>query len=238
MAQTGAPWRNLPPSVSDGGNTWGRGAQSTDVFDAGPRVLAGSLRGYVRSHSGMAMLDSASIRAHTSASGQKNRRYPQDGRPAARPWAQPRRTGNEASPSGYLAVPSRVRRAGNALRFVVLPGQRADIRYGPQLIEGLRTGAVVADRGDDVWALVDQIAAMGAVAVIPRRRANRVQRVAGVTARGAVEQCEQHPYTLPTQPGKNKQNAPATGESRSRGVGKCGPSKDRTYDLSRVKRAL
>lgn len=66
---------------------------------------------------------------------------------------------------------------GNALRFVVSPGQHADIRYGPRLVEGLRAGAVIADRGYDARTLVDQIEAMGAVAVIPSRRTNREQRV-------------------------------------------------------------
>lgn len=66
---------------------------------------------------------------------------------------------------------------GNALRFVVSPGQHADIRYGPRLVEGLRAGAVIADRGYDARAFVDQIEAMGAVAVIPSRRTNRDQRV-------------------------------------------------------------
>lgn len=65
---------------------------------------------------------------------------------------------------------------GNALRFVVSPGQHADIRYGPRLIEGLSAGAVIADRGYDAQALVKQIEAMGAVAVIPSRRTNRLQR--------------------------------------------------------------
>lgn len=66
---------------------------------------------------------------------------------------------------------------GNALRFVLSPGQHADIRYGPRLIEGLCTGAVIADRGYDARTMVDQIEAMGAVAVIPSRRTNREQRV-------------------------------------------------------------
>jgi len=66
---------------------------------------------------------------------------------------------------------------GNALRFVVSPGQHADIRYGPRLVEGLRAGAVIADRGYDARAFVDQIGASGAVAVIPSRRTNREQRV-------------------------------------------------------------
>lgn len=65
---------------------------------------------------------------------------------------------------------------GNPIRFVLSPGQHADIRYGPVLIEGVAAEAVIADRGYDSAALVERIEAAGAMAVIPSRRTNRVQR--------------------------------------------------------------
>lgn len=65
---------------------------------------------------------------------------------------------------------------GNPVRFVVSPGQHADIRYGPVLIDGMPAEVVIADRGYDSAAFVEHIAAAGAVAVIPSRRTNRHQR--------------------------------------------------------------
>lgn len=65
---------------------------------------------------------------------------------------------------------------GNGLRFVLSPGQHADIRYGARLVEGLCVGAVIADRGYDAQAFVEQIEAVGAVAVIPSRKTNRRHR--------------------------------------------------------------
>lgn len=65
---------------------------------------------------------------------------------------------------------------GNPLRFVLTPGQHADVRYADTLIEGINAGAVIADRGYDSAALVERIEASGAEVVIPSRRTNKHQR--------------------------------------------------------------
>lgn len=65
---------------------------------------------------------------------------------------------------------------GNPLRFLLTPGQHADVRYAEALVEGMGAGAVIADRGYDSAGLVAHIEATGAEAVIPSRRTNRHQR--------------------------------------------------------------
>ena len=57
------------------------------------------------------------------------------------------------------------------------PGQASDKAAAPALIASLtRTAHVVADRGYDARALVDLVAARGAVAHIPTQRGRKVQR--------------------------------------------------------------
>lgn len=66
---------------------------------------------------------------------------------------------------------------GNPLRFVVSPGQSADITYAPMLIQGYRSAALIADRAYDSDALVGMLAETATEAVIPSRRCRRQQRV-------------------------------------------------------------
>jgi transposase len=61
---------------------------------------------------------------------------------------------------------------GNPVRFILTPGQEADVNQGAALIEGLDAQAVLGDKGYDSDALVSRIPSGGAEAVIPPR-ANR-----------------------------------------------------------------
>jgi transposase len=61
---------------------------------------------------------------------------------------------------------------GNPVRFILTPGQEADINQGAALIEGLDAEAVLGDKGYDSDAFVSRIQSGGAEAVIPPR-ANR-----------------------------------------------------------------
>lgn len=65
---------------------------------------------------------------------------------------------------------------GNPLRWILTGGEVADITQAPTLIEGLRAQTVVGDKGYDADALVAQINAAGAAAVIPPRSNRREQR--------------------------------------------------------------
>lgn len=65
---------------------------------------------------------------------------------------------------------------GNPLRWILTGGEVADITQAPTLIEGMHAQTVVGDKGYDADALVAQINAAGAAAVIPPRSTRREQR--------------------------------------------------------------
>ena len=61
---------------------------------------------------------------------------------------------------------------GNLVRFVLLPGQRFETAGVPPLIENVAFGALIADRSFDANAIIAELDARGAKAVIaqhPRR---------------------------------------------------------------------
>ena len=65
----------------------------------------------------------------------------------------------------HLAVDA----AGNPLRLILTAGQIADIDCAHALVDELRYGALIADKGYDANVLVASIEASGAQAVIPPR---------------------------------------------------------------------
>jgi transposase len=65
---------------------------------------------------------------------------------------------------------------GNPLRLRLSEGQAADIRQGPELIQGLAAQAVVGDKSYDADEFVRTIEAQGAQAVIPPRKHRTEQR--------------------------------------------------------------
>ena len=67
--------------------------------------------------------------------------------------------------------------SGLPIRLALSPGQASDKPVGAALIGSLkRVRHVVADRGYDARAIVEQIEAMGAIAHIPTQRNRKVQR--------------------------------------------------------------
>lgn len=62
---------------------------------------------------------------------------------------------------------------GRPLRFLLAPGQSNDILAAPALIAGMAPQAVLADRAYDSNALRQQIATIGARAVIPSTRSRK-----------------------------------------------------------------
>jgi transposase len=58
---------------------------------------------------------------------------------------------------------------GQLARWTLTAGQVHDITQAPQLIDGLRTRAVVADKAFDAAAFIAAIEHIGAVAVIPSK---------------------------------------------------------------------
>lgn len=66
--------------------------------------------------------------------------------------------------------------AGRALRLIATEGQVSDISCADELVEHLRTGAVIADKGYDSNAFVESIRATPAKAVIPPRSNRKTRR--------------------------------------------------------------
>ncbi len=58
---------------------------------------------------------------------------------------------------------------GNPVRFILTGGERNDITQIEPLLQGLKAGHVLADKGYDGQRAMDAIAASGAKPVVPRR---------------------------------------------------------------------
>jgi putative transposase len=63
---------------------------------------------------------------------------------------------------------------GRPLRFRITPGQASDVTAAPDLLEGQKAGAVLADKAYDSNDLREHIADMKAQAVIPSKRNRKV----------------------------------------------------------------
>ena len=82
--------------------------------------------------------------------------------------------------------------SGRPLRFILTPGQAADISSAPALLEGIKARAVIADRGYDSRAFRNLIRARRMRVVIPstrsRKRAIRYDKEI-YKQRNLVERC-------------------------------------------------
>ena len=65
---------------------------------------------------------------------------------------------------------------GNPRRFVLTPGQRAEITQAELLLGADQPGAVIADKGYDSNGFIAVVEALEAAAVIPPRRNRKKQR--------------------------------------------------------------
>jgi transposase len=70
----------------------------------------------------------------------------------------------------------RVNGLGLPTKFVLTPGQAADITRADALLDGAAPEVVIADKGYDKRALVERIEGMGAEAVIPTQKGRQEQR--------------------------------------------------------------
>ena len=65
---------------------------------------------------------------------------------------------------------------GLPAKFVLSPGQEADVTHAPDLLAGTSPGVAIADKACDKQELVDAIEAAGREAVIPTQKGRTVQR--------------------------------------------------------------
>ena len=81
---------------------------------------------------------------------------------------------------------------GRPLRFLLTPGQAADIKSAPALIAGVPAHAVMADKGYDSNAFRDLISASGMEVIIPSNRTRKVlipHNRAAYKERNRIERC-------------------------------------------------
>jgi putative transposase len=64
---------------------------------------------------------------------------------------------------------------GNPIRLIGTPGQRNDIAFAHDLIDGLAADVMIADKGYDADHLIDKVSQTGAETVIPPKRNRKVQ---------------------------------------------------------------
>ena len=65
---------------------------------------------------------------------------------------------------------------GLPVRLIATPGQRNDIAFAHDLIDGIKAQVAIADKGYDADHLAGRIASDGIKAVIPPKRNRKVQR--------------------------------------------------------------
>jgi putative transposase len=69
---------------------------------------------------------------------------------------------------------------GNPVRLIGSPGQRNDIAFAHELVEGFAAHATIADKGYDADHLCDKIAETGSQPVIPPKRNRAFKRAYNV----------------------------------------------------------
>ena len=67
--------------------------------------------------------------------------------------------------------------SGNPVRFILTPGERAEITQAEALLAQDRPGAVIADKGYDSDGFIGLVRAIEAEVVIPSKRNRKQQRV-------------------------------------------------------------
>ena len=65
---------------------------------------------------------------------------------------------------------------GLPVRLIASPGQRNDITFAHDLVDGIQAAAMIADKGYDADHLCDKITDAGADVVIPPKRNRKLQR--------------------------------------------------------------
>lgn len=109
------------------------------------------------------MIDSTIIRAHPCSAGYKKNQQDRE--------ALGRSKGG-FTPKIHAVVDS----LGQALRFSLTPGQRHDINQASALIQNFEGAHVIADKGYDSNALIEQIQNQNCTAVIPSKSNRRIPR--------------------------------------------------------------
>jgi transposase len=163
IAKTGAPWRDLPERFGRWNSVWRR-------FDRWARkgIWRKLFGAFQDEDLEWLILDSTVIRAHPHAAGARIET----------------RDGDEALGKSRGGWGTKIHAAVSGLMLPVTlhisAGQEADVSHAAGLLgavpAGAQIGAVIADKGYDSKAVVAQVQAMGAQAVIPTLSTRKEQR--------------------------------------------------------------
>jgi transposase len=155
MARSGSRWRDLPRQLGRHEAVKRRYYRWIEmgVLD---EILAALAR---EADLEWLMIDSTIVRAHQHAAGA-------GGCPGS--WSLPRRFEHQN--------PRRGDALGNPVRMIGSPGQRNDIAFAHELVEGFAARVTIADKGYDADHLCDRIAQTGGQPVIPPKRNRTFKR--------------------------------------------------------------
>lgn len=159
ILKTGAQWRELPAyygkwrSVHKRYESWCRkGIWNEILLECASNYDGESV-----------MIDATIVRAHPCAAGYKKGQQDQEalGR----------------SKGGFTTkIHAVVDALGQGLRFRLTPGQRHDITQACDLLKGFKNAQVIADKGYDSQALIDQLENQNCLPVIPPRSNRKTPR--------------------------------------------------------------
>jgi transposase len=154
--RTGAPWRDWPPDDGDWKNTHRRFCRWRDkgIWEALLEQLVDE------PDFEWLMIDASHVKVHPHASGAKGGNQDRS------------HTKGGLNTKLHLAVEAH----GMPVRVVVTQGTTADGTQAARLLEGLSAEYLLADRGYDSDALLDQARKQGMTPVIPPKKNRKVQR--------------------------------------------------------------
>ncbi|QNQ61279.1 IS5 family transposase [Brucella sp. 6810] len=161
MARSGGRWRDLPERLGDYRSVKRRYYRWIEmgVLD---EILSALAR---EADLEWLMIDSTIVRAHQHAAGARKVK----GGPDAQGLGRSR---------GGLStkIHAATEALGLPIRLIASPGQRNDIAFAHELVDGIKADAVLADKGYDADHLCDKIAETGTQVVIPAKRNRKAPR--------------------------------------------------------------
>lgn len=152
MARSGGRWRDLPQPLGDYGSVKRRYYRGIEmgVFDEMLAVLARE------ADLEWLMIDSTIVRAHQHAAGARKEKGGADAQ------------GLGQSRGGLgTKIHAATETLGLPIRLIGSPGQRNDIAFAHDLVDGFEAEDAIADKGYDADHLCDRIAYSGTELVVP-----------------------------------------------------------------------